>query len=246
MARDRAVPDGGRRAAVPAGRAAVRARSPSSTSGPMSAARPAARRLVPQPRRGQPAGGRRRPRRVPSAVLPGTDVVRDRGRLGRIPLRAGRPARAGRRASRAAIDRSGRSSPRRPGSLAAFLTDRRGLYAVDAAGALSWTAIRHDPWPLQPAEAEIRRRDHGGGPWDPAAGRPAAAPFREAARRRRLVAAARPLRIPMSVGARSRLGRARVGPGAAGPARSAPTARRPVAPRGAPAARRRRRDPRGT
>ena len=43
-----------------------------------------------------------------------------------------------------------------PGSLAAFLTDRRGLYAVDRAGRLSWTAIRHDPWPLQPAEAQIR------------------------------------------------------------------------------------------
>ncbi len=43
-----------------------------------------------------------------------------------------------------------------PGSLAAFLTDRRGLFAADRAGRLSWTAIRHDPWPLQPAEAEIR------------------------------------------------------------------------------------------
>jgi uncharacterized protein YqjF (DUF2071 family) len=43
-----------------------------------------------------------------------------------------------------------------PGSLAAFLTDRRGLYAADAEGRLSWTAIRHAPWPLQPAEAEIR------------------------------------------------------------------------------------------
>ena len=42
-----------------------------------------------------------------------------------------------------------------PGSLAEFLTDRRGLYAADAAGRLSWTAIRHAPWPLQPAEAEI-------------------------------------------------------------------------------------------
>jgi uncharacterized protein YqjF (DUF2071 family) len=43
-----------------------------------------------------------------------------------------------------------------PGSLAAFLTDRRGLFAVDGVGRLSWTAIRHAPWPLQPAEAEIR------------------------------------------------------------------------------------------
>lgn len=41
------------------------------------------------------------------------------------------------------------------GSLAAFLTDRRGLYAADGAGLLSWSAIRHAPWPLQPAEAEI-------------------------------------------------------------------------------------------
>jgi uncharacterized protein YqjF (DUF2071 family) len=43
-----------------------------------------------------------------------------------------------------------------PGSLAAFLTDRRGLFAADAAGRLAWTAIRHAAWPLQPAEAEIR------------------------------------------------------------------------------------------
>lgn len=41
------------------------------------------------------------------------------------------------------------------GSLPAFLTERRGLYAVDGAGRISWTAIRHAPWPLQPAEAEI-------------------------------------------------------------------------------------------
>jgi hypothetical protein len=46
--------------------------------------------------------------------------------------------------------------PAAPGSLAAFLTDRRGLFAADRAGRLWWTAIRHDPWPLQPAEAEIR------------------------------------------------------------------------------------------
>lgn len=43
-----------------------------------------------------------------------------------------------------------------PGSLANFLTDRRGLYAVDPDGGLSWTAIRHGPWPLQTAELEIR------------------------------------------------------------------------------------------
>jgi hypothetical protein len=41
------------------------------------------------------------------------------------------------------------------GSLAEFLTDRRGLFAADDGGRLSWTAIRHAPWPLQPAMAEI-------------------------------------------------------------------------------------------
>ena len=44
-----------------------------------------------------------------------------------------------------------------PSSLAAFLTDRFGLFAVDGDGRMSWTAIRHAPWPLQPAEAEIER-----------------------------------------------------------------------------------------
>ena len=42
------------------------------------------------------------------------------------------------------------------GSLEAFLTDRFGLYAADGDGRISWTAIRHARWPLQPAEAEIR------------------------------------------------------------------------------------------
>jgi uncharacterized protein YqjF (DUF2071 family) len=45
--------------------------------------------------------------------------------------------------------------PAPPGSLAAFLTDRRGLFAADGHGRLSWTAIHHAPWPLQQAEAEI-------------------------------------------------------------------------------------------
>ena len=42
-----------------------------------------------------------------------------------------------------------------PGSLDAFLTDRMGLYATDGDGRIHWTAIRHEPWPLQSAEAEI-------------------------------------------------------------------------------------------
>ncbi|HEY8819132.1 MAG TPA: DUF2071 domain-containing protein, partial [Candidatus Limnocylindrales bacterium] len=41
-------------------------------------------------------------------------------------------------------------------SLEAFLTDRRGLYSVDGTGRVWWSAIEHGPWPLQPAEAEIR------------------------------------------------------------------------------------------
>jgi uncharacterized protein YqjF (DUF2071 family) len=43
-----------------------------------------------------------------------------------------------------------------PDSLEAFLTDRLRLFAVDGRGRILRTDIRHDPWPLQPAEAEFR------------------------------------------------------------------------------------------
>jgi uncharacterized protein len=42
------------------------------------------------------------------------------------------------------------------GSLAAWLTERYCLYAVDAAGAIYRAEIHHVPWPLQPATAVIR------------------------------------------------------------------------------------------
>jgi hypothetical protein len=50
----------------------------------------------------------------------------------------------------------GQVAPAAAGSLDAFVTDRRGLYAADPDGRISWTAIRHAAWPLQPAQAEIR------------------------------------------------------------------------------------------
>jgi uncharacterized protein YqjF (DUF2071 family) len=43
-----------------------------------------------------------------------------------------------------------------PGSLEAFLTDRRALFAVQR-GHLTATDVEHAPWPLQDAEAEIER-----------------------------------------------------------------------------------------
>jgi uncharacterized protein len=43
-----------------------------------------------------------------------------------------------------------------PGSLAAWLTERYCLYAVDRRGGLHRAEIDHPRWPLQPAEAEIR------------------------------------------------------------------------------------------
>jgi uncharacterized protein len=45
--------------------------------------------------------------------------------------------------------------PAAPGSLEAWLTDRRRLFAVDRRGRIWRTEIAHAPWPLQPAEAEI-------------------------------------------------------------------------------------------
>jgi uncharacterized protein YqjF (DUF2071 family) len=43
-----------------------------------------------------------------------------------------------------------------PGGLDSFLTDRYCLYSADKNGAVHRCEIDHEPWPLQPAEAEIR------------------------------------------------------------------------------------------
>lgn len=43
-----------------------------------------------------------------------------------------------------------------PGSLNAFLTDRPSLFAADRRGHVYRGDVRHEPWPLQPAEAEFR------------------------------------------------------------------------------------------
>ena len=43
------------------------------------------------------------------------------------------------------------------GTLAHWLTERYCLYAIDGRGRLHRAEIDHPPWPLQPAEAEIRR-----------------------------------------------------------------------------------------
>lgn len=42
-----------------------------------------------------------------------------------------------------------------PGSLEAWLTDRRRLFAIDREGRVLRTEIRHRAWPLQPAAARI-------------------------------------------------------------------------------------------
>jgi uncharacterized protein YqjF (DUF2071 family) len=44
----------------------------------------------------------------------------------------------------------------RPGMLEAWLTERYCLYALDSGGHLYRGDIHHAPWPLQPAEAEIK------------------------------------------------------------------------------------------
>jgi len=44
----------------------------------------------------------------------------------------------------------------KPGSLAHWLTERYCLYAVSRRGRLRRAEIAHPPWPLQPAEADIR------------------------------------------------------------------------------------------
>ena len=47
----------------------------------------------------------------------------------------------------------------RPGDLASFLTERYCLFTTSPAGHLLVGEIHHEPWPLQPAEAEFVRND---------------------------------------------------------------------------------------
>jgi uncharacterized protein YqjF (DUF2071 family) len=44
-----------------------------------------------------------------------------------------------------------------PGSLEHWLTERYRLYSADRYGGIWWGAVAHEPWPLQPAEAEVCR-----------------------------------------------------------------------------------------
>ena len=44
-----------------------------------------------------------------------------------------------------------------PGSLEHWLTERYRLYSADRYGRIWWGAVAHEPWPLQPAEAEVCR-----------------------------------------------------------------------------------------
>jgi uncharacterized protein len=50
---------------------------------------------------------------------------------------------------------TGAAASASPGSLEAFLVERYCLYATDAQDRLYRAEIHHEPWPLQPAEAEI-------------------------------------------------------------------------------------------
>ena len=71
---------------------------------------------------------------------------------------------ARRPASRRATGRPGPVELAAPGSLEAWLTDRRRLFAVDADGRIMRTEIRHRPWPLQPAAARIERETMAASP----------------------------------------------------------------------------------
>jgi hypothetical protein len=68
--------------------------------------------------------------------------------------------RADRRARPAAFDATyrpvGPAQPAAPGSLADWLTARYALYTTDRRGHVTRGEVAHAPWPLAPAEAEIR------------------------------------------------------------------------------------------
>ena len=51
---------------------------------------------------------------------------------------------------------TGEATPAPPGSLEQWLVERYALFTVDRRGRVYRGDIAHEPWPLQPAEAEIR------------------------------------------------------------------------------------------
>lgn len=71
------------------------------------------------------------------------------------------------------------------GSLNAFLTDRPSLFAADRHGRIYRGDVRHEPWPLQPAAAEIREESLIAAAGIP---RPSGAPILSFARRLDVVA----------------------------------------------------------
>ena len=56
---------------------------------------------------------------------------------------------------------TGPEHPARPGTLEYFLTERYCLYTLDERQRVHRGDIHHPPWPLQPAEAEVRRNTMG-------------------------------------------------------------------------------------
>ena len=84
------------------------------------------------------------------------DVGRARWTLDRVPVRANGRARPRSGARRSLSARPVRPLSAAPGSLDAWLTERRALFAVDSNRHVMLGKIRHPRWPLQPAEAEFR------------------------------------------------------------------------------------------
>jgi uncharacterized protein YqjF (DUF2071 family) len=74
----------------------------------------------------------------------------------RIEYRSARPTAEGFEAS---YSPAGTPLASPAGSLEHWLTERYCLYAWSRRGALQRAEVHHEPWPLQPAAAEVRRND---------------------------------------------------------------------------------------
>ena len=157
----------------------------------------------------QPLAVRIGARLLPPRLRRRADRVAPQRRCRPLHERAHASRRAASRNSTCGTGRRGRRPGAEPGTLDYFLTARYCLYAATRRGQVLRQEIDHDPWPLQPAEAEVGAVHDDAAARDRPRRRAAAGALRGAAGRRRVAAAPRAVAVSPPTAGRPRTPAAR-------------------------------------